>query len=54
MNEVQLQFDLDQAYGFGEVQVSVTPTSVDVWNGDGEWQESFDSVIEAEMAYGLA
>ena len=54
MNEVQLQFDLDQAYGFGEVQVSVTETSVDVWNGDGEWQESFDSVIEAEMAYGLA
>ena len=54
MNEVQLQFELDQAYGFGEVQVSVTPTSVDVWNGDGEWQESFDSVIEAEMAYGLA
>ena len=53
MNEVQLQFDLDQAYGFGEVQVSVTPTSVDVWNGDGEWVESFDSIIEMEYAYGL-
>ena len=54
MSEVQLQHYLDQAYGFGEVQVSVTETSVDIWNGDGEWQESFDSVIEAEMAYGLA
>ena len=53
MNESQLQFDLDQAYGIGEVQVSVTPTSVDVWNGDGEWVESFDSIIEMEYAYGL-
>ena len=54
MNEVQLQFDLDQAYGFGEVQVSVTPMSVDVWNSDGEWIESFDSTIEMEYAYGLS
>ena len=38
MSEVQLQHYLDQAYGFGEVHVSVTPTSVDVWNGDGEWR----------------
>ena len=53
MTESQLQFDLDQAYGFGEVQVSVTGTSVDVWNGDGEWIESFDSTIEMEYAYGL-
>ena len=53
MTESQLQFDLDQAYGIGEVQVSVTPTSVDVWNGDGEWVESFDSIIEMEYAYGL-
>ena len=53
MTESQLQFELDQAYGFGEVQVSITPTSVDVWNSDGEWIESFDSVIEVEYAYGL-
>ena len=54
MTESKLQFDLDQAYGIGEVQVSVTPTSVDVWNGDGEWVESFDSIIEVEYAYGLS
>ena len=53
MTESKLQFELDQAYGFGEVQVSGTGTSVDVWNSDGEWQGSFDSVIEVEYAYGL-
>ena len=53
MTESQLQFELDQAYGFGEVQVSVSRTSVDVWNSDGEWQGSFDSIIEVEYAYGL-
>ena len=53
MSEVQLQHYLDQAYGFGEVQVSVSRTSVDVWNSDGEWIESFDSTIELEYAYGL-
>ena len=53
MTEFDLQNALDMKYGTWSYQVSVTDTSVDVWNGEGEWLESFDSVIETVYAYDL-
>ena len=46
MTELDLQSAFDMKYGTWSYQVSVTDTSVDVWNGEGEWLESCDSAIE--------
>lgn len=53
MTELDLQSAFDMKYGTWSYQVSVTDTSVDVWNGEGEWLESFDSAIEVSYAYNL-
>tara|TARA_A100001391_G_C5069114_1_gene277867 strand:+ start:722 stop:886 length:165 start_codon:yes stop_codon:yes gene_type:complete len=54
MTEFDLQNALDMKYGTWSYQVSVTDTSVDVWDGlHGHWLESFDSAIEFVYAYDL-
>jgi len=54
MNEFELQMAFDAKFGNWTYQVSVTDTSVDVWDGlHGHWLESFDSVIETVHAYDL-
>ena len=53
MTELEIQSALDMRYGTWSYQVSVTDTSVDVWNEQGEWLESYDSAIELVYAYDL-
>ena len=53
MTELDLQSAFDMKYGTCSYQVSVTDTSVDVWNDEGECLESFDSAIEVSYAYNL-
>tara|TARA_R100001163_G_scaffold5917_3_gene6828 strand:- start:575 stop:739 length:165 start_codon:yes stop_codon:yes gene_type:complete len=53
VGEFELQMAFDAKFGNWTYQVSVTDTSVDVWGEQGEWLESFDSVIETVYAYDL-